>query len=149
MKLEIELVPKTCWYNNLRKVLPRKEWDKLRKEVYKKAEYRCEICGSTGKLNCHEKYSYDDNKLVQKLEGFVALCDNCHYIKHIGFVNVQIAEGKLPGTIFCELEKHFAKVNECCHEDFKEHIRKAFEIWKRRSRKNWRTDLGEYINLIK
>lgn len=32
MKLEIELVPKTSWWNNLRKILPKSEWDKIRKK---------------------------------------------------------------------------------------------------------------------
>ena len=29
MKLEIELVPKTSWWNNLRKSLTKSEWDKI------------------------------------------------------------------------------------------------------------------------
>ena len=99
MKLEIELVPETSWYNNLRKALPRSEWDKIRKEVYEKANNKCEICQQDGRLNCHEKWSYDDEKNIQKLQGFQALCDKCHNIKHIGFVNVQISSGKWSKTV--------------------------------------------------
>ena len=41
--LTIELVPSTSHYTNVRTILPKKEWDRLRKESYKKANYKCEI----------------------------------------------------------------------------------------------------------
>jgi predicted restriction endonuclease len=43
----------------------RKEWDKLRKEVYAEYGHRCGICGAQGRLNCHERWSYDDETHVQ------------------------------------------------------------------------------------
>jgi hypothetical protein len=46
--LTIELVPETAWFKNLRSELPKEKWDKLRKDTYKKAGYRCEVCGGKG-----------------------------------------------------------------------------------------------------
>jgi len=55
MKLKIELVPETAWYSNLRNKIPKNEWDKIRKQVYSNANYKCEICVNANiKLNCHE-----------------------------------------------------------------------------------------------
>jgi len=47
-ELTIELVPKTCWYTNLRSELPKSKWDKLRKKSYQEADYKCQICGGKG-----------------------------------------------------------------------------------------------------
>jgi len=88
-KLEIELVPKTCWWSSVRSTLTQKEWDKLRFQSYEKAKNVCEICGKTGleqgfkhKLECHEIWKYDDKTLTQKLLGLISLCPLyiCWYI---------------------------------------------------------------------
>jgi 5-methylcytosine-specific restriction endonuclease McrA len=47
-KLTVELVPKTCWWSNLRSLTDRATWDRIRRPVYRKAEYHCEICGASG-----------------------------------------------------------------------------------------------------
>jgi len=144
MKLFIELVPSTCWYINLRKELTQTEWDKIRKEVYARAGYQCEICGAKGRLSCHEIWEYNDKTNTQKLKGFQALCDNCHNIKHMGFVNVQISEGKWPESRREELAQHFMQVNNVTRDEFENHVTTAFEEWGQRSQKEWTTDLGNF-----
>ena len=61
-KLTIELVPKTSWFTNLRSLVSKEQWDKIRNKVYWKAGYKCEICGSKGPkwpVECHEIWHYD------------------------------------------------------------------------------------------
>jgi len=145
MKLEIELVPKTSWYNNLRKILPGSEWDRIRKEAYRNANYRCEICGQEGRLSCHEIWSYDDIESIQKLEGFQALCDDCHMIKHIGFAGIQASKGLLDMD---KLISHFMKVNNVNADDFKIHKAKAISTWAERSRREWTVDLGKWNKFL-
>ncbi len=146
LKLTIELVPQTSWYDNMRKVIPKTQWDKLRKRVYAEYGHKCGICGATeGRLNCHEIWKYDDTNHEQKLKGFIALCDLCHHVKHIGLAGILSQEGKL------DLEKvveHFMKVNGCDRKTFEEHRRKAFEQWRERSRHSWRVNLGEYESVV-
>lgn len=142
MKLKIELVPKTCWYSNLRKILPKGEWDKIRREVYKKANHKCEICGAGNqKLNCHEIWGYDDKKNIQKLKGFQSLCTNCHWIKHFGLAGIKSNEGELD---MVKLKNHFQEINRISSEEFEKHVEEAFKIWVIRSKKEWVTDLGEW-----
>jgi hypothetical protein len=62
MRLEIDLVPSTAWYSNLRNKIPLKEWDRIRKKSYLDADHKCAICGAEGRLNCHEIWEYDDAK---------------------------------------------------------------------------------------
>jgi hypothetical protein len=81
IKLTIELIPKTCFFSNVRTLLPKKYWDLLRRSSYAKAGYKCEICGESGKnqgykheVECHEIWEYNDRLKIQKLLGLVSLC---------------------------------------------------------------------------
>ncbi len=44
MKLNIELVPSTSWYKNLRNQVGRDKWDMIRNETYRKYNNKCGIC---------------------------------------------------------------------------------------------------------
>jgi len=91
-KLTIELVPSTCWYSNVRDNVTKSEWDKIRKSTYKKANYLCEICGGKGHrwpVECHEIWEYDDENHTQTLKGLIALCPDCHKVKHFGLTSTR------------------------------------------------------------
>ena len=146
MKLEIELVPSTIWFSNIRNAVSKDDWDKIREESYAKTNYKCGICGVTGKLNCHEIWEYDDKNKIQRLNGFIALCDNCHWIKHIGLAGIMSNKGKLN---YEELIEHFCKVNECTRESFLKYEEEAFKKWEERSKHQWKQDFGIYSKSIK
>ena len=141
MKLTIELVPKTSWYDNMRKVLSKAAWDKIRRETYKKYGNRCGICKAAGRLSCHEIWQYDDREHQQTLLGFIALCDLCHHVKHIGFAWVLAEQGKLD---YKKVISHFIKVNRCSNKEFVDHKKAAFELWRKRSMYKWEVNLGKY-----
>jgi len=145
LKLEIDLIPKTAWCSNLRTKIPQGEWNKLKKQCYADAGNRCAICGAEGRLNCHEIWGYDDDKYIQKLNGFIALCNDCHLIKHIGRARVLASEGLLDMD---ELIKHFMNVNGVDRGTFDEHLKESLEVWRKRSQHKWKTDLGEWASLI-
>ena len=145
MKLKIDLVPKTAWYSNLRAKIPKEEWDKIRKQSYADAKHKCAICSAKEKLNCHEIWEYDDIKHIQKLNGFIALCDNCHMIKHIGFAEIQASKKLLN---MGKLIKHFMDINKVNKKFFEDHYTKSFEVWKKRSKHKWETNLSKWSFLI-
>lgn len=135
--LTIELVPETAWFSNVRSMISKSDWDKLRKEIHKKANYKCEICGENDKnrsLECHEVWEYDDKNYIQKLIRLVCLCKNCHRVKHIGFAYVK-GDGKLA-------EKHLARINSWNQKEVEAYIDKQFDAWKRRSKFGWLIDLS-------
>jgi len=146
LKLKIELVPFTSWYNNLRKKTTKENWDKIRKKAYADNRYRCGICGGKGRLNCHEIWEYDDKTHTQKLDGFIALCNMCHHVKHIGLAGILASQGKLN---YEKVIEHFMKVNKCDRRTFEVHKKKAFEKYHERSQFQWKIDLGEYRNVIR
>lgn len=142
MKLNIEIVPRSSWYSNVRSNVSSQEWDKLRKACYKKADYTCEICGGRGDkrpVECHEVWDYDEEKNIQKLIGLIALCPNCHQVKHIGFASIN-------GN-FEISKKHLMKVDNISEKEADELIKNAFKIWEKRSLKEWKIDI-DYINEI-
>jgi hypothetical protein len=145
LRLTVELVPRPCWYSNMRKVIPRSSWDVLRRQVYAQSHYQCGICQARGRLHCHEIWHYDDEQHVQVLQGFVALCEYCHHVKHLGLAGILAGEGKLD---YDRVVAHFLTVNDCSLEDFERHQRQAFAQWRARSRFEWRTDLGAYAYLV-
>ena len=147
MKLTAELVPSTVWFSSLYRLMSRETWNSIRDGIIRENGRKCQICGETdGIMNLHEIWEYDDANHVQKLKGFVLLCRMCHHVKHIGLAGILADEGKLD---YNEVIKHFCKVNSCSKKDFKKHVDRAFEVWKERSKHQWKQDFGKYKGLIK
>jgi hypothetical protein len=138
-KLTIELVPSTSFYTNVRSILPTSQWDKLRKESYKKANFKCQICKDSGlnqgykhALECHEIWEYQEGG-VQLLKGLISLCPKCHQVKHIGRT-IAIGKGKVAF-------KHIAKVNKWDLSVVEAYVGSCFQEHKERSKIKWELNL--------
>ena len=150
MKLSIELVPSTSFYNNVRSNVSKKDWDIIRKKSYKLADNKCEICGDNGKnqgyrhnVECHEIWEYDDITHTQTLTNFISLCPRCHKVKHIGLAFIQ---GYSDLAI-----NHLKKVNGLSDIEASRYIEKAFKEHKERSNYEWLLDISyidEYLEKI-
>ena len=135
--LTVELVPRTCWFSNLRSELSQDEWDRLRRLVYERSGNRCEVCGGKGKahpVECHEVWEYDDERLVQRLSGLIALCPACHEAKHMGYASTVGRAG--------QARAHLARVNGWSMDDVELYLEMQFEQWSRRSNHEWSLDLS-------
>ena len=147
LKLSIELVPSTVWESSVYKLMSREVWDSIRNDFIKENGRKCQVCGKTsGTMNLHEIWNYDDKKHVQKLEGFILLCRMRHHVKHIGLAGILANQGKLG---YDKVIEHFCKVNDCTKKEFEKHKAKAFEIWRERSEYEWNQDFGKYKAPIK
>lgn len=81
------LVPQPLWGKNLRALLPKSEWDRIRKTVYNTCGKRCTICGSAGSqwpVEADEVWHYDDATNTQTLTAVTGLCPACHEVRHWG-----------------------------------------------------------------
>ncbi len=136
MKLTIELVPSTSFYNNVRALLTPAQWDIVRKQVYDQAWHVCEICGGKGPkhpVEAHEIWEYDDKKLVQKLSGMIALCPDCHQVKHIGLAQLN---GQFDRAL-----AHLMKVNKLTKPKALAYVKEQFRVWSERSKQTYRLDV--------
>lgn len=141
LKLQIDVVPKSAWGKNLRTQVRKRTWDQIREEAYAKAGRRCEICGASGKLNCHEKWFYDEKKKIQLLTGFQAVCTPCHHVSHYGMSMILAQQGIID---LDEIDKHFLKVNRVKQDVLEEHMKETDATFNRRSRIKWRVEFGKW-----
>lgn len=136
-RLTVELVPRTCWFSNVRSEVSAEVWKRIRRDVSQAAGNCCEICGGRGPkwpVECHEVWHYDDEARIQTLKGFQALCPNCHAVKHIGY-----ASSKGIGAL---IRRHLAKVNGWALSDVELYLEYCFEVWMRRSSYDWKLDIS-------
>jgi hypothetical protein len=114
-----------------------RQWNALSGMVCDQAWNVCEVCGGVGPehpVECHEIWQYNERTQIQKLIGMVALCPDCHMVKHIGLARVK---GK-----YKEALKHFIKVNGLKRQAAEEYIAQAFDTWRSRSKQKWTLDLS-------
>ena len=129
------MVPEECWFSNLRSVLKPSDWDVVRRDAYARAKGKCMICNRfSRRLEAHEKWSYDDEKALQKLEDVVALCPRCHEVKHISLAYMR-GRGQ-------EAMEQFMLVNGCSQMDFHAALSEANEEYAARNKvEGWVTDI--------
>ena len=69
----------------------------------------------------------------------------CHHIKHLGYAGILAQQGKLD---YRKLIGHFMRVNGCDKAAFDQHHEAVMQQWEKRSRHQWRVELGEYTAII-
>ena len=132
-KLLPELITQTSFFKNLRSLLPTTTWNKLRHQTYTAANHTCQICGAKNTtLHCHETWSYNTQTHTQKLEGLIALCPNCHEVKHIGLAKMR---GRYTHAI-----THMCLVNNMTLTEAQHAITHAWTTWHKHNQITWTLD---------
>lgn len=139
MRLGIEVVASSTHRSNLRAYLNREEWKKFARETYRKANYRCEICGgyfngnepkevsalrvhggSTHPVECHEVWDWNFASSLQKLVRLISLCPACHAVKHWHLSVLRFTEEPVM-TWFCH-------VNGCTKKKARKYLDNLFDF---------------------
>ena len=141
--LFVDLIPKSCWFKNVRSNINSSDWNLIRKHIYNRVNYICECCGIDTKLNkkqleAHERWHYDNKNKIQKLVRIIALCRDCHQSTHIGYAEIT-------GN-YQKAYNHLKKVRDFDDIDCEDHINRAFELWEKRNKYNWELDLSLITN---
>lgn len=89
---------------------------------------------NTARLEAHERWSYDEESKVQKLERVIALCHRCHTVTHYGLAGIK--------QLHKYAEKHLGKVNGWSDEKIKEHCQEQWNLWEKRSKVEWILDVS-------
>ena len=137
-ELYIDLIPRSCWFTNVRYCIKKKDWDILRKTIYQRVDYKCECCGIDCKkekiqIEAHERWDYNYTYKIQKLVRLIALCKNCHMATHYGFAKISGKEK--------EAFNHLLKVKGCNVKELNEHINLAYTLWTERNQYDWTLNL--------
>jgi hypothetical protein len=136
LRLPVEPTPAGSRLATLARLLPPQQWDRLRRRIYRKAGYRCRVCGRRGRLHCHELWQYNQQTSYQWLRGFQALCEDCHNVKHILFVRDDQERARL-------LE-HFMAVNRLSRPEAAQCMVAARRRQHRLDQRNWIVNFGNY-----
>lgn len=138
--LFVDMVPRTCWFTNVRTCVSPQDWERLRRMITRRAGHRCEICGagedpaSGRRLEAHERWAYDVRNRVQTLRRLICLCSSCHLTTHIGFANVT---GRADEAL-----AHLREVTGMSHDEVACHIDTANATWTARSALAWTLDVS-------
>ncbi len=139
-KLTIELIPKSAWNINARSILSPEQWSAVKKFIFAKTDYHCEICGGQGPkwpVECHEVFHYNMRTEKQTLIQLIALCPDCHETKHIGTAN---RRKRLEEAV-----DRLQKINNWTDFQVEEYIIKVIKLNSKRGLIQWKLDLT-YLN---
>lgn len=147
-----DLLPENVWGPSLRKLLSRTEWDRLRLSVGEAAGMRCTVCGQPNydpqdgrpRLpECHQLWHFDLSGpfAVQRLAALVALCDDCHRVRHLGSATMR---GELPLVIM-----HLRAVNCWTSAEIRLALDNANQRGQWRQRYYWDLDLSMLAGAVR
>jgi hypothetical protein len=137
-ELYVDLIPKTTYYKNVRSIFTKEDWNIIRHHIYKRVNYKCECCGCYRNkyLEAHERWSYNEETKIQKLERIIALCKLCHKSVHYGHSKKDIIK----------INEHLKKIKKINDEELKIHIKEAKELRNKRNKINWELDCSIISN---
>jgi hypothetical protein len=139
--LTIEMIPRPLHRKGLSNLLKRKLWDVIGRSVRARAQGRCEICDKESKrLDCHEVWSYDDERRVARLVGLKAICSACHLSTHLGRA---MSIGRQEQAF-----DHLMEVNGWTWHEARPYVAHAMEEYVMRSKNAWVLDVSELPNIV-
>ena len=137
LKLQIELVPASCLWSNVRSNVGEDHWSHIRRIVFEKANFLCEICAGRGRrhpVECHDVWVFEKHSLTQRLHSFQALCPYCHEVKHLGLTGLR-GNGKRAFA-------RFVKLNQLDEQRAVKIENALFKQWEIRSDYYWKLDIS-------
>ena len=138
--LFVDMVPRSCWFTNVRTCVSTRDWERLRRMILARAGQQCEACGAGEDrsvrrwLEAHERWAYDEPTGTQTLRRLICLCSACHLVTHFGHANVT-------GRTY-EALMHLRAATGWSEERAWAHIDAAGDLWQKRSTRVWRLDLS-------
>ena len=145
LKLRVQPTPRNNWGDNLAHLLYKEIWDKLRREVYARANHRCEICGQTFKiLHCHENWGFNEKKRSQFLVSLMSLCEDCHNTIHFFRTQHEVRARKISPAYLDQLKNHFIRVNGVDESEWLKHINSKSYLMQIRNDRRYSIDYREY-----
>lgn len=132
------MVPQALWGRNLRALLAKEDWDRIRKDAYDRSGSRCRVCGGRGPkwpVEADEGWQYDDSTRIQTLKGVISLCPDCHAVRHWGKT---MSSGRKSEAL-----EWMCEVNGWTHAEAQKCADDAMEQWHDRSRyQDWQCDIS-------
>jgi hypothetical protein len=132
-----ELLPKPLWGRSASTMFgQRMIWTKqIRPNALALANYCCELCGAKGpRLDCYDKWLYDDTNASVTLIGFEIHCPECDAVTNLGRA---VDDRGNPEEVCLAVLAHLCRVNQSTLEAARDLLMTALEKWLVRNEKSW------------
>lgn len=140
--LSIEPVPLSSRFASVRAALGYEQFNTLKRAIFSRAGFRCEICLENGfeqghqhPVELHEVFHYDDVRGTQKLSALMCVCPDCNAVKQ-----VELSRAKGEATFAAALAQ-LCKVNGWNNLQAQTYYQHVYAIWQERSKKVWQLNL--------
>jgi len=141
-ELTIEMLPKVVHGKNVRSMMGRTKWDRIRNYIYKKHGMACVCCGGRGSsiqrgkkwVEAHEQWSFDESTRTMTLTDILCLCPDCHLTQHTGFARKK--------GWFEQVMKHYIKVKGCTPSQATKDYFNAQSQAQHRDSIDWKIDIS-------
>jgi len=139
---------------NLRRVLPKSRWTKIRQGLIAERGLQCQTCGKeeteSKRIFAHEDWEYEETRStgVARLVGLKLSCWHCHAVEHLGATGNMVLSGELTRQAIEDTIGHFCRINHVERNAFNSHSAKARAEWTRRNKLKWTIDWGAFGELI-
>lgn len=151
VRVRFDMLPSEVWGSNLRTILTRTEWDRLRMQVCEMAGNKCQLCGGSvtsprgdrNRPDCHERWSFEalgEGRGVQRLVQLVALCPECHQTQHLG-------RAQLEGLLDV-VRQRVAELNGWSDQEVEADMHRAADRYRALAGFAWDLDLSVLSNMI-
>jgi hypothetical protein len=153
-KPAIRMVPAPLWGMNLRRMLPKSRWNKLRKNLIAECGLKCQTCGKveteSKRIFAHEEWEYDTGRTpaIARLAGLKLSCWHCHAVEHFGATGNMVRSGELTEKAIEDTIENFCRLNGVGHDEFRAHLAEAKAEWIRSSHLQWKVDWGPFTSLV-
>jgi hypothetical protein len=146
MKLAIDLVPAPLWGKNLRKMLGKDAWYRLRDRAAPPGK-PCVICRRNLGTHGHEVMNYLETGgqiAIAQLTAIIRICQDCHSVSHWGRFKALLKEKEITKKEFNRVLKHALAVNGCTKAEWNKHVEESFALWQHRSLLTWKIEFGAF-----
>ncbi len=153
-KPSIRMVPGPLWGMNLRRMLPKSRWQKIRHGLIQERGLRCQTCRKTEmqskRIFAHEEWEYEatSSPAVAHLRGLTSNCWHGRAVQHFGATGNMVRSGELTAQAIEDTIEHFCRVNQVSRDAFNAHRAEARAEWTRFSKMKWKGDRGAFAALV-
>ena len=147
-------MPRPLWGVNLRRLLPKSQWQKMRQELIRERGLHCQTCDTieteSKRIFAHEEWEYETtySPAVAHLKRLVLSCWHCHAVEHFGATGNMVLSGELTPKAIEHTIEHFCRVNRVQRDAFDAHRLEARAEWLLRSKLEWIVDWGAFSALV-
>lgn len=155
----IDFVPKTSWHRSIARLacghiwfgrkrinIPliyrstfNRVWRRIRQRELLRVSYKCEICGSSNRLQVHEIWEYVKDQRRQRLRGYRVLCSNCHRVHHSSYL---IRKGDVSWLVDYIISVNRMREIQLSRVKVLGDLQRAYRIWIERSNFLWYIDIS-------